>query len=118
MSRRRRDSRPGFTLIELAIIIAIIGILGAVGAVRFADMQTEAKAAGAKAALANARSALAVAIAKDTNGTVTYDEYKAFLEGASGTMSGSTFTVEGKYTITVDGDSTSIKSIRSAAAIE
>jgi prepilin-type N-terminal cleavage/methylation domain-containing protein len=113
---RPRRARSGFTLMELAIIIAIVGILAAVGAVKYADMVEAAKQAGRDSALANARSALAIAIAKDTNGKVTYTEYQAFLQGASAAMSGAdTFTLQDNggtsYTVTITGTSTDVTGI-------
>ena len=115
VTRRRR----GFTLMELAIIIAIVGILAAVGAVKYADMVAAAKAAGADSALANCRSALAVAIAKDSDGKVTFTELTNYLTGASG-ASGSTFTMQepGKtaYTVTFTGSTTDITGITSVVA--
>lgn len=87
---RNKKNQAGFTLIELALIIAVLGILGAVGAVKLASMADEAKNAAKQTALANARSALAIAIAKDMDsskaqadrdGKVTLVELKEFVDG-------------------------------------
>lgn len=86
---RNKKNQAGFTLIELALIIAVLGILGAVGAVKLASMTTEAKDAAKQTALANARSALAIAIAKDMDSTktsgrdgmVTLAEFEQFVDG-------------------------------------
>lgn len=114
----RRSARPGFTLMELAIIIAIVGILAAVGAVKYADMVTQAKEAGKSAAMANCRSALAIAIAKDTDGKVAFAELQTYLAGAT-SMTGAVMTLKDSaagattYSVTCDGDNTNIKGILS-----
>lgn len=107
-----RRARKGFTLIELAIIIAIVGVLAAVGAVKYASMSADAQAAGVESAKANARSALAIAIAKDTNGTVTWAEYTTYLENAT-KLSATTFKID-KYTITFGASDTDITTISGA----
>ena len=83
--KKTKRNQAGFTLIELALIIAVLGILGAVGAVKLIDLTTEAKDAAAKTALANARSGLAIAMAKDTDkdGFVSKAELVATLQEAS-----------------------------------
>lgn len=89
----QKRKQSGFTLIELAIIMAIIAILGAVGAVKFASMKDEANAAAEASALANARSALAIAVAKDKDGVITLGEFSTYLEGAvTGTLAASSET--------------------------
>lgn len=110
---KSRSARKGFTLIELAIIIAIVGILAAVGAVKYASMTADAQQAGQEAAVANARSALAIAIAKSTTGTITWTDYSKYLE--SPTKVDSTHFKIDKYTITFSVDDTNIQSIVSAA---
>lgn len=95
---QRKGARRGFTLMEIAIIIAIVGILAAVGAVKFASMTDSAKESGAQAALANARSSFAIAIAKEKDGKVTPDQLvKLYLTDA--TTDGTSLTVGGKYTV-------------------
>lgn len=110
--KSRKRSQAGFTLIELALIIAVLGILGAVGAVKFASLTDEANKAQQSTVMANARSALAIAIAKDTDGKVTPAELKLYLEGFNDTAN----TLEG-YTLTFNTDYTTagITSIVSAA---
>ncbi len=96
-----KKNQAGFTLIELALIIAVLGILGAVGAVKLASMTTEAKNAAAQTALANARSAFAIGIAKEPNGEVTAAELAAtYLTGATAPTT-STLKIADKYTVTM-----------------
>lgn len=100
---KNKKNQKGFTLIELALIIAVLGILGAVGAVKLASMTTEANDAAEKTALANARSALAIAIAKDMtqatvagrDGKVSEAEFASYLEGYNTT----TKQIDGKVKI-------------------
>lgn len=56
--------RKGFTLIELMIVIAIIALLAAVALPKFATASEAAKVANVQGNLANLRTALAVAYAK------------------------------------------------------
>lgn len=112
-----RKRKSGFTLIELAIIIAVIGILGAVGAVKFSSMTQQAQDSAAVSTLANMRSALAIAIAKSSNGLVKDADYATYLEPAptGADAAFATFKWNG-YTVTFgDGDDanniTSIKKV-------
>ena len=93
--KKTKRNQAGFTLIELALIIAVLGILGAVGAVKLASMTDEAKDAANKTALANARSALAIALAKDADGKVSETEFASYLEG----YSAATKQIDGKVKI-------------------
>lgn len=105
---KKKQNQKGFTLIELALIIAVLGILGAVGAVKLASMTTEANAAAQKTALANARSGLAIALVKestlgDNNGKVSKAELGAHLQGFDGGSTAKQFTLDG-VTLHVDDD--------------
>jgi prepilin-type N-terminal cleavage/methylation domain-containing protein len=51
MYRIRR--RPGFTLIEMLIVVVVIGILAAIGVARFKDTKGKGYAAGLKSDLKN-----------------------------------------------------------------
>lgn len=61
MKRQRR----GFTLVELAIVIAILGILAVVAIPKYQGMVDEARSAAARAQLGTVRSAIAIYYAKN-----------------------------------------------------
>lgn len=54
------NSRTGFTLIELIIIIVVLGILAAVAIPKYQDITNEAKAAACKGALGSLRSGVSI----------------------------------------------------------
>ena len=58
--------RKGFTLVELAIVIAILGILAMYAIPKYQGMVEEARTAQAKAQLGTVRSALAIYYAKNS----------------------------------------------------
>lgn len=60
-----RTRRKGFTLVELAIVIAILGILAVVAIPKYQGMVDEARSAAAKSQLGTVRSALAISYAKN-----------------------------------------------------
>lgn len=60
-----KRQRKGFTLVELAIVIAILGILAVVAIPKYQGMVDEARSAAAKAQLGTVRSAIAIYYAKN-----------------------------------------------------
>ncbi|HBN08432.1 MAG TPA: hypothetical protein DD435_07225 [Cyanobacteria bacterium UBA8530] len=55
----------GFTLIELAVILAVIGILAGVGVMKYVDITSGAKKTNAQARLADIKSCVSMAMAKN-----------------------------------------------------
>ncbi|MCX6826568.1 MAG: prepilin-type N-terminal cleavage/methylation domain-containing protein [candidate division Zixibacteria bacterium] len=60
MSFAKFSNHRGFTLIELAVIIAILGILVAVAIPKYSDLTAEAKAAACKGAIGGLRSGISI----------------------------------------------------------
>ena len=60
-----KRQRKGFTLVELAIVIAILGILAVVAIPKYQGMVDEARSSAAKAQLGTVRSAIAISYAKN-----------------------------------------------------
>lgn len=60
MTDKRMSRRiPGFTLVELVIVIVVLGILATVAVPKFFDFTTDAKKAACEASLGAVRSAIA-----------------------------------------------------------
>jgi prepilin-type N-terminal cleavage/methylation domain-containing protein len=53
-------SNPGFTLIEIVIIIIVLGIIAAVAIPKYQDLTNEARIAATRSALGNLRSGIAI----------------------------------------------------------
>lgn len=69
-----KRQRKGFTLVELAIVIAILGILAVVAIPKYQGMVDEARSAAAKAQLGTVRSAIAIYYAKNKGVMPTLDQ--------------------------------------------
>ena len=61
MPASRRNSRPGFTLIELVVVIVILGILAAFAVPRFVNISAQARADAVRNLAGSLRSASALA---------------------------------------------------------
>jgi len=65
------ESRAGFTLIELVMVIAIIGILASLALPKFQDLSGAAKVSATKAGLGSLRAVLATRYAASATGGAT-----------------------------------------------
>ncbi|MBI4678969.1 MAG: prepilin-type N-terminal cleavage/methylation domain-containing protein [Elusimicrobia bacterium] len=80
---RSRFGAPGFTLIELMIVVSIIGILAAIAIPKFADLIRKSREGKSKGGLGAIRSALTIYYS-DMEGTFPSDDL-------------SSLTIAGKY---------------------
>lgn len=113
----KRRAQSGFTLIEIAIIIAVVAILGAVGATRFANMTVDAHQTATYNALSNMRSALAIAVAKNPNTAITPALLQNYIDPPTfGPDTGNSFTWTvntTSYTVKYSKDGDTISGISS-----
>jgi prepilin-type N-terminal cleavage/methylation domain-containing protein len=76
-----KRQRKGFTLVELAIVIAILGILAVVAIPKYQGMVDEARSAEARAQLGTVRSAIAIYYAKHQGAFPTTINADLFADG-------------------------------------
>ena len=81
-----KRQRKGFTLVELAIVIAILGILAVVAIPKYLGMVEDARSAAAKSQLGTVRSAIAIYYAKNKGVMPTTLSGALFADGTMPTV--------------------------------
>ena len=97
MMRKLLNSKEGFTLIELMIVLLVLGILATIAIPRFGDMTGKAKEVKAKSELKQVQTALELYYAEKgnyPNANANDAAFKTILDGylSSGDLSSYTFT--------------------------
>lgn len=81
LMKRLRRQQNGFTLIELAVILAVIGILAGIGVMKYIDVTAGARQTTAQARLADVKSCISMAIAKKGGHATGTDVKNIITEG-------------------------------------
>ena len=97
----KRNTKKGFTIVELVIVIGVIAILSAILIPTFASLTKNAQDAALKSDLQNSYTMyLAKAVESDTDDLVDYAQDKVvLLEGKTGTQKGYAYTANGGWSI-------------------
>lgn len=86
LMKRLRRQQGGFTLIELAVILAVIGILAGIGVMKYIDVTAGARQTTAQARLADVKSCISMAIAKKGGHATGTDVFGIIAEGFTTTV--------------------------------
>ncbi len=88
MTKKQKNSKAGFTMVEIIAVLVIIGIMAAVAAPKFINMSVIAKQKAAVAGVSEAKASLSMAYAKEyldqngVTGNITMPSILAEVDGA------------------------------------